>query len=383
MNAQNQTFVACSHCIMTLADDPRMTFDDDGICNHCRDFEASFASVPKTEAESRAVLDSVVARIREAGKGKPYDCVIGISGGVDSTYIALLTRRLGLRPLAVHFDNGWNSELAVENIDRIVTRLDLDLETYVIDWDDFRELQVAYLRASVVDIEVLTDHAIYGALYEIAIQNGISHIISGVNIATEFFLPEHWIYDKLDHINIQDIYRKHGNGKKLKNYPFISRRQRRRIASSGIEIVPILNLLPFDVKQARQEIEREIGWRPYDGKHHESIFTRFYQGYILPRKFGIDKRKAHLSNLICSGQMTREEALREFQQDLYPPEQRDEDLAFVCKKLQMSREEFDGLMQQPQRPHLAFENHRWFFARYPMLKPLLPLWRRYKAWRTG
>lgn len=382
MIAEPRKHVACTRCIMSLADDPSMTFDDDGVCNVCRSFDTHFEALPKTEEESRALLEPVIERIRKTGEGKPYDCVIGISGGVDSTYIALLMRRFGLRPLAVHFDNGWNSELAVENIDRIVTKLDLDLVTYVIDWNDFRELQLAYLRSSVVDIEVLTDHAIYGALYEIAIKNDVRHIISGVNVATEDFLLKHWIYDKMDYINIQDIYRKHGNGKKLKNYPFLSGRRKRRIASSGIEIVPILNLLQFDVKQAREEIEREIGWRPYDGKHHESIFTRFYQGYILPRKFGIDKRKAHLSNLICSGQMTRDEALREFQQDVYSPEQREEDLEFVCKKLQLSREEFDEIMRQPRREHHEFATYRWFFARNPLLRPLLPLWRRYQRLRA-
>lgn len=316
--------------------------------------------------------------MKQAGRGKRYDCLIGLSGGVDSSYIALLTRRHGLRPLAVHFDNGWNTELAVENIDRIVSTLDLDLETYVIDWDDFRELQLAYLRASVIDIEVLTDHAIFGALYDVAMRNGITHIISGVNVATECFMPTGWNYDKYDHANIRDIYRKFGSGKKLRNYPLLNARKLRRIRNAGTQKIELLNLINFNVAKAREEIERELGWRPYDGKHHESVFTRFYQGYILPRKFGVDKRKAHLSNLICSGQMTRDEALRNFQQEIYSPEQRQDDLEFVCKKLQISEAEFEAMMQEPVRNHLEFENHRWFFARYPIFKPLLPLWRAYK-----
>ncbi|AXI54114.1 N-acetyl sugar amidotransferase [Sulfitobacter sp. JL08] len=380
---QTQSQSACTRCIMTMVDDPQTTFNEEGLCNHCQSFDVAFARVPKTTEESAVLLAPIIAEMKAAGQGKPYDCLLGISGGVDSTYIALLLKRLGLRPLCVHFDNGWNTELAVQNIDRVVTTLDYDLETYVIDWDDFRELQLAYLRAGVIDIEALSDHAIYGALYELAIRNGIGHIISGVNVATEQFLPGHWIYDKMDDANIRDIYRKHGGGRPLRNYPFLDARQRRRIRSAGIKIVEILNVIPFDVQEARADIIRELGWVPYDGKHHESIFTRFYQGYILPRKFGVDKRKAHLSNLVCSGMLTREEALFEFQQDIYPPDQARDDLEFVCKKLRLSVEEFEVLMKEPPRRHLDFENYRWFFSRYPLAKPLLPLWRRYKAWKSA
>lgn len=372
--------VSCTRCIMTTADDPSLSLDECGLCNHCRSFDRAFSAIPKTEADSRALLDPVIARLKQAGKGRRYDCLIGVSGGVDSTYVALLMKRLGLRPLAVHFDNGWNSELAVENINRIISTLDFDLETYVIDWEDFRELQLAYLRASVIDIEALTDHAIFGALYDIAIREGIKHIISGVNIATECFLPGHWIYDKLDDVNIRDIYRKHGSGRTLANYPFLDAGKRRRARVSGISIVEILNLIQYDIHKARRDIEAEIGWRPYDGKHHESIFTRFYQGYILPRKFGVDKRRAHLSNLICSGHLTREQALAESRLEVYPPHLAAQDLEFVCKKLRLSEAEFEALMRQPPRRHLDFDNYRWFFARYPVFKPLLPVWRRYTKW---
>ncbi len=368
---------------MTRADVSDLAFDENGVCSLCRSFDLAYAGIPRTWEEAEPKLSQTIARVKQAGDRKPYDCLIGLSGGVDSTYIAHLTKEFGLRPLAVHFDNGWNTELAVENINRIVTKLDIDLETYVIDWDDFRELQLAYLRAGVIDIEVLTDHAIFGALYDIAIRNRISHIISGVNVATEHFMPNGWNYEKYDAINIQDIYRKHGSGKKLSNYPLMNRRRWRKYMRAGITQVQLLNLIPYEIVEARETIERELDWRPYSGKHHESVFTRFYQGYILPRKFGADKRKVHLSNLVCSGQITRDEALREFQQEIYSPAEEQEDLEFVCKKLQVSIAEFDQFMREPPRRHQDFENHKWFFARYPMLKPLLPLWRRYKAWRTG
>lgn len=378
MTVPEQNHFACSRCILTKVDAPNLTFDEDGVCDQCRNFDIAYAKVPRTWDEAEPELNRTVDKLKAAGKGKPYDCLIGLSGGVDSTYIAYLMKQHGLRPLAVHFDNGWNTELAVENIDRIVTRLNIDLVTYVIDWDDFRELQLAYLRAGVIDIEVLTDHAIFGALYDIAMRNRIKYIISGVNVATEHIMPDGWNYEKYDAYNIMDIYRKHGGGKKLSNYPLMDRRKWRKLMRSGIEQIQILNLIPYDVAEVRETIERELGWRPYTGKHHESIFTRFYQGYLLPRKFGVDKRKAHLSNLVCSGQMTRDEALREFQQEIYSPEEQREDLEFVCKKLQISQEEFEDFMRAPPRRHLDFENHKWFFARYPIFKPLLPLWRLYK-----
>ncbi len=368
---------------MTRMDDPDITFDESGLCNHCRKFDAAWVDIPKTEEESRALLDPVIAAIKKAGEGKTYDCIVGVSGGVDSTYVALLAKRLGLRPLAVHFDNGWNSELAVINIENTVSKLDIDLLTYVIDWEDFRELQIAYLKASVVDIEALTDHAIFGALYEIAIQHKIPYILSGVNIATEVVLPESWNYDKLDFVNIKDIYRKFGSGKRLSNYPFTDYKQLKKIRASGIKVVNILDMILYDINAVRAEITKELGWREYSGKHFESIFTRFYQGYLLPRKFGIDKRKAHLSNLICCGAMTREEALREYQQDNYPPEMQAADLEFVLKKLQLSAAEFEAYMKAPPRRHREFDNYRLFFWRYPIFSPLRPVWNWIKQRRAA
>ncbi|MDF1734020.1 MAG: N-acetyl sugar amidotransferase [Minwuia sp.] len=374
---------SCTNCIMTKMDDPTLTFDEDGVCSLCRKFQGMLAELPGNKEESDKILLPMIEKIKERGKGHPYDCITGVSGGVDSTYVCLLMKRYGLRPLCVHFDNGWNTELAVENINRMIDILGFDLETYVIDWEDFRELQIAYLKSGVIDIEVATDHAIYGSLYSMAIKNDIPFIISGVNTATEDFMPYHWCFDKHDDANIKDIYRKHGSKRPLKNYPFVDARLRRKIKRSNIEVIRILNMLPINIDEMKADITRELGWKPYDGKHHESIFTRFYQGYILPRKFGVDKRKAHLSNLVCAGMTTRQQALAEFQQDIYPPSQAREDLEFVSKKLQFSVEEFEQLMREPPRRHLDFANSRWFFARYPVAKPLLPLWRRYKAWRDA
>lgn len=375
---RDRAAVGCTRCILTLADDLRLDLDAEGVCKHCRAFDKAWAAVPKTEAESHALLEPVLRDIKTTGAGKPYDCLIGVSGGVDSTYLALLAKKLGLRPLAVHFDNGWNSELAVINIESMLSKLGIDLITYVIDWDDFRELQIAYLKASVVDIEALTDHAIYGALYDVAASQRIPYILSGVNVTTEHVLPESWNYDKLDFVNIQHIYEAFGSGKPLRNYPFLNYQKLRKIKSSAVEIVPLLDMIPYDINNARSVIQHELDWRPYEGKHFESIFTRFYQGYILPRKFGIDKRRAHLSNLICCGAITRDEALREIQKDIYPADLCEEDKAFVLKKLQLSSEMFECLLAAPARAHRDFDNYRMFFRRHRYLSPLRPIWERFR-----
>jgi len=378
MNVNCEKVCECSRCILTNNDDPYISFDNEAVCNHCKGFDKAWVSIPKTTAESEILLSPIIEKIKTAGEGEKYNCLVGVSGGVDSTYLSLLVKDLGLRPLAVHFDNGWNSELAVKNIEQIISTLDIDLITYVIDWEDFKALQLAYLKASVVDIEVLTDHAIYGSMYKIANEQGIKYIISGVNIATESVLPYSWIYDKLDSVNIKSIYKIFGS-KKINSYPFVDAKAKAFIRKSGIEIIRLLDMIPFNVKQAKCEITDKLGWKNYEGKHFESIFTRFYQGYILPRKFGINKRKAHLSNLICSGQMTRDEALQEMQEEIYSQSQIEEDMEFVLKKLQLSRKEFQQIMNLPVRRHRDFDVAGSFFSQYPVFKPLRPIW---KSWQN-
>lgn len=373
-------YTSCTRCLLTLMDDRFIEFNGDGVCNHCLNFDEAWKSVPKSAEQSAELLEPTLERIKSRGKASKYDCLIGLSGGVDSSYIALLTKRYGLRALAVHFDNGWNSELAVDNIKQIVSKLDIDLVTHVIDWQDFRALQIAYLKASVIDIEVPTDHAIFGALYKCALDNGIKSIISGVNVATESILPYSWHYEKLDDANIKDIFRKFGDGRKLRNYPFVGRARLREIRSADIELIHILNLIVYREVEARSAIASELGWRDPGGKHHESIFTRFYQCYILPRKFGIDKRKAHLSNLICSGQMTREQALVEIQKEHYSANKAAEDLEFVLKKLRLSAEEFDAIIAAPLRRHQDFDNYRSVFSQLPWLSPLRPFWEKNRSW---
>lgn len=359
----------CSVCVLGTDDDPGMTFDGNGVCHYYQQYLTAVAKHVPLPVQRKRSLDTLLDGIRSDGKGRPYDVVIGVSGGVDSTYVALLAKELGLRPLAVHCDNGWNSELAVKNIENIVSRLGIDLFTYVIDWEEFRDIQMAFIKASVVDIELVSDHAIFATLYRQAATHRIRHILSGTNVVTECTLPPHWIWHKTDHVNIQDIHRQFGT-KPLKTYPFMDWKVKKLYQMFGkVTQTSILNYVPYNKAQVKQRIIDELGWRDYGGKHYESIFTRFFQGYILPTKFGIDKRKAHLSDLIFSGQITKEEALVELQKPVYDPEQLKVDREFVLKKFALSEAEFTALMQLPPRRHDEFAVERGIFETYPVLSP--------------
>lgn len=351
----------------TIAD-PDIRFDAQGICNYYHDYlMAEKHLVHKGEA-GRKRLAEITDTIKAAGVGKKYDCVVGLSGGVDSSYLAMLARELGLRPLAVHFDNGWNSEISVKNIEGVVNRLGLDLFTYVIDWNEFKDLQLAYLRASVIDVEAITDHAIGATLIRIAGERGIRHILSGTNVWTENTMPPSWIHHKSDQVNIRAIHRIFGTVP-LKTFPFMDTRVKSYYRHfKGITTVHLLNCVDYDKGKVKERIQRELGWRDYGGKHYESVWTRFYQGHILPKKFGIDKRKAHLSDLIFSGQITKEEALEELKNPPYRPEQFRIDYDFVLKKLGLTAGEFEEIMSRPARSHYDFDHEMAFDVRYPVLR---------------
>jgi N-acetyl sugar amidotransferase len=343
---------------MTVMDniaDPDISFDERGICNYYYDYlEVEKKSVFKGKTGEEK-LKQLVDKIKSDGKGKQYDCLIGLSGGVDSTYVAYLTNKLGLRPLAVHLDNGWNSELAVKNIENIISRLNIDLFTLVINWEEFKDIQLAYLRASVVDIEVVSDHAIFATMYKLAKEKNIGYILNGTNVVTEHIMPSSWLYKKMDFANLRDIHNKYGR-MKLKTYPTFDFKKH-VYYSALLKLVPIsiLNYVNYNKSEIKQIIIKELGWRDYGGKHYESVFTKFYQAYILPTKFKIDKRKAHLSTLICSGQITRAEALAELEKPLYSSAELQQDKEYVLKKFCLSEAEFDQIMQTAPRKHEEFE----------------------------
>jgi N-acetyl sugar amidotransferase len=342
--------------------DPEIRLLGPDGCNHCVQARARLAEEVflgvKGEARLRMRLDSIRAR----GRDRDYDCVLGLSGGADSSYVAYRAAGMGLRLLAVHLDNGWNSELAVGNIERIVKKTGIDLVTHVVDWEEVRDLQVAFLRAGLVNVEAVTDHAIFALLYHEAAKRGISCILSGNNVATESILPRSWTYDSRDGRHILSVHARYG-ARRLETYPvLLPLRLFAYILVQRIRLFPLLNYGNYVKADAVRSIETALGWVSYERKHGESRFTHFFQNYYLPTKFGYDKRKAHFSSLICSGQMTRPEALRRLEEPLYEPRALAEEMAFVARKLGMSREELEELARTPGRRHADFPNNAWMFS---------------------
>ena len=351
-NNKNNKYQVCTKCVMDTTA-PSILFDENGVCTFCHHYNENSNQFSSLDKETRKKkLDDIIHKIKIDSAKKKYDVILGLSGGVDSSYLGYLIKQWGLRPLVVHFDNGWDSELAVMNIENIVSKCNFDLKTFVIDWEQFRDLQLSYLKASVVDIEVPTDQLIFASLYRLASKYKIKYIISGSNYQTESIMPVEWAnWAKLDLVNLINIHKKFGK-KKLKDFPKLGFYQRYYYENiKGITLLTPLQLLDYNKAKAKEIIINEFGWRDYGGKHYESVWTKFYQGYILPQKFNIDKRKAHLSNLICSGQITREEALLELSEQAIPAAEKDQILEYVLKKFDLSRKEFDDIMDLPRIEH--------------------------------
>ncbi len=333
--------------------DPEIIFDEDGVCNHCKRFENELRQRWFPNEEGKKKLDTIIAKIKEDGKGKEYDCVIGLSGGVDSSYLAYVLRTLypDLRILAIHVDGGWNSELAVHNIENIVKMLSIDLHTEVINWEEMKDLQLAYFKSQLANQDVPQDHAFFATLYKVAVEHyKIKYFLSGGNLATESILPTAWGYNAMDGKQLRAVHKRFGKIK-LKDYTTVSFFKRHIYYPyiKKFKIIRPLDYLPYNKDEAKQIIMEKINWRDYGGKHHESRFTKFFQAYWLPTKFGYDKRRAHLSSLIVSGQITREEALKEMEKPLYDPIELKEDIEFLSKKMGLTVEEFKKIMEMPNK----------------------------------
>lgn len=357
-NESQRAYQICTRCIMDTSD-PDITFDDNGVCDHCYDYEAQAKSMLWDTRQMQEKLPALIDKIKASGRGKEYDCIIGVSGGVDSTYVAYKVKELGLRPLAVHMDNGWNSALAVTNIHKVLNKLGIDLYTEVLDWEEFKDLQLAFLKASTPDSEIPTDHAIQAVLMQAASKHKIKYIIGGSNIRSEAIMPEAWSQGIRDWKYIYGVHKKFGTVP-LKTFPhftifdFMLGRVLRRYSW-----VDILNYLDYNKTEAMRVLENELGWVYYGGKHYESVYTRFFQAYILPNKFGADKRRAHLSTLVCSGEITREQALEAIQEPICAPEMLREDKEFVIKKFGLTESEFEEIMSLPKKTiadYPAYEN---------------------------
>lgn len=353
---QERPYQQCTRCVMDTSDS-EITFDENGYCNHCTEyFENTSKRVYHGEI-SKIKLSEIVNNVIKSGKNNTYDCLIGISGGVDSCYLAYKVKELGLRALCVHMDNGWNSDLAVKNIKYIVNKLGFDYQSYVLDWEEFKDLQLSFLKASVPEIETPTDIAILAVLHKIAAQNNIKYIFSGGNFVTEGILPKSWHYDAKDDVYLKAIHKRFGI-KRLKTFPTFSYiKEAYYKFIKGIKIIYLLNYFPYSKKDAMSILEKELGWVYYGGKHYESKYTGFIQSYLLPVKFGIDYRRATFSTQICSGEMSREEALELLKSISYDPIKMELEKEYVSKKLDISLEEFNDIIKQSPKTYQDYPNN--------------------------
>ena len=336
--------------------DPGITFDAQGVCNHCRRYDRMVRDHVHSGNDGRQRLGVIVDRIKREGSGKAHDCMIGVSGGVDSTFVAWQVRELGLRPLAVHLDNGWDTEIAVSNISTALQRLNIDLHTEVLDWEEFRDIQLAFLRASVPDAEVPSDHAIFACLYRTATQFGVRHVITGLNIRTETHLPSAWSRGHFDFGYIKSVQARFGS-RPIRTFPHYSFIEYVTGFARTHETLNVLDYVDYSKSAALVRLQAELGWRDYGGKHCESVYTRWYQGVYLPRKFGYDKRRSHLSSRICSGEVTRQQALADIERPPYDAVLQEEDCNYVAKKLGISRGELDRLIAEPARRFEEFDSY--------------------------
>ena len=356
----------CSRCVMdSSAKDIHILAD--GTCNYCNDFlnRDGYLFTEEDTVRREESLARLVEAVKKQGKGKPYDCIVGVSGGVDSSWALVKAVELGLRPLAVHMDNGWNSELAQNNIANLVQTLNVDLYTYVIDWDEYRLLMEAFFEADVIDIELLYDNAMLAVTLQQMVKYKLKYMLTGANSSTEGMrMPETWNWFKYDKRNIKGIA-KQFRGFKLKTFPSVGTLSRVwHEVIGGKQRLPFLNYFAFNKAEALKELQEHYQYKPYLYKHYESVFTRFYQGYILPEKFGVDKRRQHLSSLIASGQLTREEAMHTLEDIPYASEKAlMEDKDYFLKKMGWKKERLEAYLQRPEKSHASYASEKKMYQR--------------------
>lgn len=362
MISQNhREYQQCTRCVMDTSD-PEIIFNNQGECNHCVEFFEHTSKNWFPNAEGQQILDRFIETIKNTTKNSQYNCILGLSGGVDSSYLALKVNEMGLRPLVVHIDAGWNSELAVANIEAVVKYCNYDLYTHVVNWEEMRDLQLAYLRSGIANQDVPQDHVFFAMLYHIANSQGIRYVFSGGNLATESIFPNSWHGSAMDSVNLRSIHKNFGK-RKLRDYRTISFFEYYfwyPLVKKMRTIRP-LDYMPYVKADALRELEEKVGYKAYAGKHGESQFTKFFQNYYLPNKFGYDKRRPHLSSMIVSKQITREEALRILDIPLYSEDELEMDITYFCKKLRISRQEFNDIMKQENRHYTSFPNWNKYY----------------------
>ena len=344
--------------------DSAITFDSKGVCDHCNTFFSKIKPNWHTDERGERELRAMVERIKASGKGKDFDCIIGMSGGIDSSYLTYIATEYGLRPLVFHVDAGWNSQEAVNNIEKLVDRLGLDLYTEVIDWGEMRDLQLAFFKSGVPHIDTPQDHAFFATMYKFAEQHDIKYILTGANLSTECIRnPIEWMYYQSDAIQLRDIHSRFGT-RPLVNFPTTSifRHKIWLPYVKGIRVVRPLNLVPYDKAAAVDLLVDKFGWQPYPQKHFESRFTRFYEGFWLPKKFGFDTRKVQYSSLIVTGQMTREEALERLKTPALDSATVRQEFEYVANKLGISEQELQGYLEAPNKTYKDYKSQESFYA---------------------
>ena len=345
----------CSYCVMDTTDED-IIFDENGRCNHCKNFEQTLEKI-KIQKQNTDYIDNLIKKVKS--KNKKYDSIVGISGGVDSCYTLYLCVKWGLKPLAVHMDNGWNSEIAVTNVKRIVKKLGVDYISYVLNWEEFREIQKAFLKSSIVDIEMPTDIAIAASLYETAAKNKIKYIISGGNYSAEGILPLTWGYHVLKDLKIYKHIIKKYSDVKIKTVPIVGLRKEIYYKFfKRIKYLYPLNYIDYNKDEAREFLKIEFDWQDYGGKHHESRITGFWQSYVMPVKYNMDYRRATLSSQIVSGQITRNKALQILENLPYNPEKIEIEKNYIAKKYGISRQELDKYLNLPPKTYKNFPNQK-------------------------
>ena len=340
----------CVRCVMDETD-PLIKFDENGICNHCKKAELLIFYWNSQKSK----LLEIIKNIKKKGKNKAYDAILGISGGVDSSYVAYLSKELGLKVLLVHVDSGWNNEIAVKNIENILKKTGFDLYTFVVEWEEMKDLQLAFFKAGVPNCDIPQDHAFVAAVYKTAIKFNIKYMLSGYNVSTESILPRSWGHRFNDLRHLKDIHKKFGKIK-LKKYPTMNFFEYNFYfrCIKNIKSIPLLNFIEYNKFEAKKILKKEFNWKNYGNKHFESNFTKFFQSYYLPKKFNIDKRKAHLSSLIISKQITREQAIEELKNPPYDERKIKKDIIFVANKLDLTYEKFMDIIDGPAKSHYEY-----------------------------
>ena len=353
----------CSNCVMDTTDS-KITFDENGMCDHCQDFYNNVLPNWHTDERGKKELQKIVEKIKEDGKNRDFDCIIGMSGGADSSYLLhLAVKEFGLRPLVFHVDGGWNSELAVNNINVMIDKLGLDLYTEVINWEEMKDFQLSFFKSGIASIDIPQDHAFIATLYNFADKHNIKYILNGGNISTECVRnPMEWLYYGTDMALIKDIRKKFGTIP-LKTYPFSSvwRHKIYLRYIRGVEVVKPLNYVPYIKDEAMDFLNKEYGWQPYPQKHFESRFTKFFEGYWLPKKFGYDTRRVQYSSLILTEQMTREAALEKLKQPAIDPDEAKLDFEYVATKLDITTDELQKYMDAPNKTYKDYKNQEKYF----------------------